>query len=78
MSLDYFDSSVFLAIFNGESVGEDIRSLLKELKKKGREFILPLLLFKRCPFCPSELEYLLRTTIQRLRKWLGYMELQRK
>lgn len=29
----YFDSAVFLAIFNGESNGPDIRALLKELKK---------------------------------------------
>ena len=29
----YFDSAVFLAIFNGESNGPDIRALLKELKR---------------------------------------------
>lgn len=33
MASVYFDSSVFLAIFNGESVGSEIHALLKELKK---------------------------------------------
>lgn len=32
MSACYFDTSVFLAIFNGESTGPSIRGLLRELK----------------------------------------------
>ena len=32
MSLVYFDSSVFLAIFNGEASGSEIKSLLRELR----------------------------------------------
>ncbi len=30
----YFDTSVFLAIFNGEQMAEDIRQLLRELKNE--------------------------------------------
>ncbi|MGO9095738.1 MAG: type II toxin-antitoxin system VapC family toxin [Bryobacteraceae bacterium] len=33
MDLAYFDSSVFLAIFNGESTAEDIKALMRELRR---------------------------------------------
>ena len=35
MSLEYFDSSVFLAIFKGEPTAAGIRALLRELKAEG-------------------------------------------
>ena len=35
MRLVYFDSSIFLAIFNGEKACADIRALLKELRQEN-------------------------------------------
>jgi len=39
VNLVYFDSSIFLAIFNGEESAQNIKALLRELRKNGTKII---------------------------------------
>ena len=43
MALAYFDTSVFLAIFNKESTAPDIRNLLQELKRDRIRIVTSIL-----------------------------------
>jgi predicted nucleic acid-binding protein len=69
----YFDSSVFLSIFMGESSGPSIKQLLKELTRDKTKIYTSIITIQEVSVHPSAREHVRPTTTAKLANSPGFM-----